>query len=151
MSIFWPAFLILAYTAWNARELFASMRSNVEVGSYFSFAIWLIPIIDYRLFRKKTTPPSNSLMILALVFSLIGVLGDVNTICFIGFSLALAAFVPFMWWGLPWIFSMVTWIWAFGYFSLHYFYDYAIYVRFSLVVLATAWMVFISRKQGDNQ
>lgn len=150
MNLFLPALLILLYCGWNARELLTSWQGRVEIGGSIAFLIWILPILDTWLIRKKIVYPNIPLLIGALVISLGGVLGSVNFVKYIGFATALAAFIPFTWKAVPWWISMITWTSAFGWFSLHYFAEQAQIIRCVIALLASIWMIFILRKKRDE-
>lgn len=150
MTTFLPALLILLYCGWNARELLTSWQGRVEIGGSIAFLLWILPIVDTWLIRKKVIQPNISMLMMALVISLIGVLGSVNLVKYIGFAAALASFVPFTWMALPWWLSMLTWTSAFGWFSLHFFPHQAQVIRCVIALFASIWMIYFLRKKRDE-
>lgn len=145
MTPFIPALLILLYCGWNALELITSWQGGVEIGGSIAFLFWLLPVIDYWLIRRKVATPNTVMLIIALSFSLLGVLGSVNVVKYFGFALAIASFIPFNWFNLIWIGSMLTWTPAFGWFSLHYFPHQAQIVRCVIALLASISLIWYTR------
>jgi len=125
---------IFLYTGWHASDLSYAWKSTpVERYSGILLFIWSFPIILYWLgalfFSFKRRPFPQFLLWGALITTLLGVIGKLNALQYLGFSLALAAFLPFSWATLPWIGCALSWMPALGWLGLHYFPTYIIPFR----------------------
>ena len=134
-----PAWVILIYSFINSSELFNSwFTTSYERYTVLFFSIWLIPIV-YIMISKKTFLLLNQSMIwVALLFSLLGSLGEMNTFRYIGLAFALAAFVPYGWHLYLWIPAALAWMPAIGWLATHYFLNSLFFVRLLLVSIGTA-------------
>lgn len=138
------AFAILLYAAWNASELFIGWsQPHIEKYSWIVFLIWAIPLPLYWLLPKRNYRPFHPILLWsALLVTFFGVIGSVNAVLYLGFAIALAAFLPFQWNIFPWLFSALSWMPAFGWLGLHYFPDYLLGARFLLAIFgATLWII----------
>ena len=142
-----PAIAILLLCIWNSRELLWGWQSMQEVGGALAFVFWVLPVVDFWVIRRLKMEPNQILLIMALVVSVIGTLGSVNTIHYISLGLAIAAFLPFSWIELPWLLCMIVWMPAFGWISLKFFPDHRQIVRCILGLLGGLWMLILLRKK----
>lgn len=146
------ALLVLAYCIWNARDLHQSWFyiSLYEHYSWIILIIWLLPLLYYWTFtsRPKEQNMNSILLGLALITSLLGVLGSLHILNYIGLALAFAVFVP--WSASTWVWLICSFLWmpGSGWIASHLFLEYVQYVFAVRVILAAAastWLIITFR------
>ena len=117
MKTFAPAIAILLYCSISAFPLFqAWWGSPFERLSGLAFLIWIAPLLMYRMQN-----PSLLFLIGATLATLLGTLGSLNTLKYLGLAFAIASFAP-KGWAFPfWLLSAIAWMPAFGWLSAHFF------------------------------
>ena len=61
---------------------------------------------------------------------------------YMGFAVALSAFLPLQWYALLWLFTALSWMPAFGWLGLQYFPYYLLGARFFLALSGTIlWII----------
>ncbi len=145
---------ILAYTGWLASDLFVAWRSApLERYSFYLFLAWLLPIPASLISTFAQGPFERfhpALLGAALLCAFLGQIASLNFICYIGFAINLAAFVPLRPVAIPWLFSSIAWMPAFGWLGSHYFPGWQLLARSLLVIvcLAVWWIV---QHKGQNR
>lgn len=146
------ALSILVYTGWTAGDLYEAWRSApLEKYSFYLFLAWLLPI-PASMFSACAEGPCERyhpyLLGAALFCAFLGQIASLNFICYIGFAINLSAFVPFRPSGVPWLFSSLCWMPAFGWLGSHYFPAWQLLVRSLLVIVCLAlWWIFQNEGQ----
>lgn len=130
------AFAVILYCALSAYPLFqAWIHSPFEKLSFIAFLLWLFPLTI-----KHTSRPSTLMLIGAIAATLLGTIGELNTLKYLGLALAIGSFAP---WCIPmplWLLSAATWMPLFGWVSAHFFPALAIPIKLGTVFLASLWL-----------
>lgn len=115
---------VVAFCIWQAADLPHNWLSFPFLHlSWLAFLLWIVPIILYWIplgatQEKQTTP---LLLWLALLSSLIGMLGSLHALQHVGLVLALAAMMPWTsWLSVIWILSAIAWLPATTYFFVNF-------------------------------
>lgn len=149
------ALAILLYCAWNAAELLTSWQGTTPLTrlSWLAFLIWIAPIVLYwlpgSLLGAAQSPCNPVLLALALLCSLLGVIGSLNTLQYYGLALALAGIMPWSWGMLIWILCAVSWMPALTWLGSHVFPSYILVLRLALASLSVFLLIFTMRKQKE--
>lgn len=112
------AVAIVAYCAWQARDIVGAWRhAPFDRLGWLSLLIWAFPLawIWRREFQKNHAVGSATVLVAGLGISLLGTLGEVNALCYLGLACALAGTVSWSWVLLPWLIAGVAWMPVFGY------------------------------------
>lgn len=108
---------VIGYCGWQALDLPVAWWSTPSLNyAWVAFVIWSIPIV---LFYHEHRP-QYPLLALAIVTSLIGVLGSLNVFQHIGLVFALASLVPFTWHSVFWMITGVSWMPAFAWLTINF-------------------------------
>lgn len=108
--------LVVFYCIWNARGLLdVWMQTYVlDQSSLLLFLIWVLPVLYYWLFvRKSNDIPQQvqaSWLLLAVLASLIGNLGELSTLEYLGLAFSLAAVIPKVFMKFVWILTSFFWM-----------------------------------------
>jgi hypothetical protein len=101
--------------------------------------IWSLPILVFWILRTPLTFTFNPyLLAIALLSSLVGNLGSLNTICYAGLAFALASFVPYTPWTIFWIAGAISWMPAIGWIGSYYFMAFIYPTRLILAAVAAS-------------
>lgn len=144
MKLLAPALAIILYCAVSSLPLFqAWWDSPFEKLSWIAFLVWIAPLLIHR-----AQTPSWICLAGALLATLLGTIGSLNTLKYLGLSLSLASFAP-MGWAFPlWLLASITWMPLFGWLSAHFFSGFAIPFKLGLVFIASA---ALSLQNGDTR
>jgi hypothetical protein len=137
------ALIILLYCLWNSADMFKSwVSAPYERFSWLFFLLWLLPLI-YLWILKSTgkwaggLPVNNFFLWAALIITLLGILGNINAVIYVGLAFSMASFMP---WGpflLIWLAGSISWMPAFGWIGSHYFPGFVFLFRLLIVIAAT--------------
>jgi hypothetical protein len=131
----------------SAHELFYFwIFSRVESKSWILFLIWMLPIFWYylNLFKHKKTPTFNIYALYAtIIFTLIGVIGSLNTLCYIGFAVSFMVLLPPKPALLIWLLGAICWMPAMGWVALWYFSSYAFLARATILIICSLWASYV--------
>lgn len=135
--------LILLYTAFNSLELLnAWANAPLDWLGWLPFVVWLLPLIIVG--RKE----AHSLFLWgAVIFSLLGNIASLNALRYLGFSSAIAAWVPFSWGTCVWWACSVAWMPSFGWLGSRLFPEYVLIARFLVVGIAVACAIVANRRK----
>lgn len=140
------AIAIASVCAASSWSLFAAWRyAPLERYSALVFLVWATPLILYLIFwSQKFERRWNELAFyLALFCVLVGQLGSLNAIKYIGFSFALAGFLPPLLAAYFWAIAGVAWMPISGWVGSHYFPEQLWLIRF-LTAAAAAGIVTVN-------
>lgn len=106
---------IFAYCAWISRGLLVDWAQDPLAHlSWLVLVIWFSPVVLSRIPKFPFTISlhySNPILLaLALVVSLLGVVGEVNILKYSAFVLATAAFLPWSWQLGLWMLCAASWM-----------------------------------------
>ncbi len=136
---------ILLYSSWNARELVnAWIYAPLDSFGWLPFLIWLVPV---GVNGKK--PETSVFLWMALILTLLGNLGSLNALKYLGFSSAIAALLPFSWATVIWWACSIGWMPAFGWFGSHYFPDSLFISRCIITGISSLLLIFIMKRKID--
>ncbi len=145
--------LVLIFCLFMSRELVRSWFStSYEHFSWVLILVWSFPLLYLWSTRGSRTFPvtafNNTALWLALGSSLVGILGDLNTFQYIALAFALASFVPWTYFTIPWILCSLSWMPALGYIGVYNFPKIAFLVRFLMAGVSAAGMVIAIRQKN---
>lgn len=129
--------MIILFSAWQSASLFLSWRGAhvLERHAWIAFLIWIIPIALYRFgpdFSASAKPTNPIILGAALIATVLGMMGSLNALTYLGFAFALSALVPLSWQHLLWIPLAIAWMPSFGYFAKNFFPHYVLLGRIFL-------------------
>jgi hypothetical protein len=129
---------ITTYCAWHARDLLAAWDHNLyDRYGWLVLLAWCLPLfISIPAGREEATArrPAITLMLSALLSTLVGLAGSLNVLQHIGLALALASWVPFSPLHLLWLLAAICWMPAFGWIGSRLFAEHILPARVLLVV-----------------
>lgn len=130
---------VVAFCIWQAYDLPSDWVSFPFLRlSWLSFVIWFLPIPIYWIFpinsqtERRTTP---ILFWIALILSVLGMLGSLHALQHLGVAFALMGLVSWTWWSFIWLASCVSWMPAMSYFASN--------LSLDLVLIARVIVAFI--------
>jgi len=150
--------LILAYCVWNAKDLIQSwfQISLYEHYSWIILAVWLLPWLYFWLIAARSGERviNSTLLGAALLLSLLGRIGALHLLSYIGLALALAAFVPWSVSTFIWLVCSITWMpvsgWAASHLALNYI-RYLFVVRLVIAAAASFWLISWERSKFKKE
>jgi hypothetical protein len=150
------AFAIIIYCAWNASELLDSWwGAPYEHFSWILLLIWCFPIILFWFpgspFHTSKPTCEPILLGLALIVSLIGVLGSLHAVEYLGFALALASLIPWSLKLIGWVISSLGWMPVLGWLGSHYFSQAVFIVRACIVILGVASALYTLKYEKSEK
>ena len=140
------ALAICAYCAWQSRDLVGAWKgAPFERLAWLALAIWCVPIL-WRRAHSRETGESSILLVLGVVCALLGTLGSINAIKYLGLALALAGLLPWAWAHILWIASSVAWMPAFGWLVGRHCPDWVLVARLLVVIPLVLLTVVLTRQ-----
>lgn len=128
------AVAVIVYCLVSSLTLFQSWQSSpFERLSALAFLLWLSPLL---IKREKT--PSLFFLYSGLFITLLGSLGSLNTLKYLGLALSIASFAP---WGVGmaiWLFSAIAWMPVFGWIGTHLFPSFILPLKLGWVLFSSA-------------
>lgn len=116
----WIELAVLGYCIFEAYDVMGAWSSSPLIRwGWAAFLIWIAPAIFYVAnVRRRGVPREPTLILLAaaVLFTLVGTLGDLNASRYLGLALAVSGFLPWTWAMVIWIPSALSWMPAFGWF-----------------------------------
>ena len=112
----WIEWAVLAYSVWQSSDLQWANAPLIRGGG-LALAFWCLPIVWNQLQAIRNEHPKGYtplLLLAAMACGLLGSIGELNALRYLGLAFALAAMVPFSWPMIPWVASAATWMPAFG-------------------------------------
>lgn len=139
---------ILLYTSWGALSLVSYwFTSPPDQYGWLAFLIWCFPILVYAS-RHKCHP---IILCLAILTSLMGTLGSMNTLKQLGLSFALAAFIPWSWNLVPWIICAISWMPMLGWITINHTPFNTLWIRLIMAISSSLWVMdYMWRKKWDS-
>ena len=140
------------YCAFISRHVLHDWMSfPLLYGSDLAFFFWLIPVLVYWFYPWGTKKKQINLPFLALgiIFSTLGLLGDLNVIKNIGLILATGALFPVTWRQLFWLVSAIVWLPAYGYLLRNFPISFVIGSRLVIAFLGALigiWLLFYEKR-----
>lgn len=129
-----PALAILLYCLISSFPLFeAWWNSPFEKLSWIAFLVWIAPLTIQR-----ASEPSFILLAFAVGATLLGTIGSLNTLKYIGLGFSLASFAPRGWAFPIWLIAAITWMPLYGWLSAHFFPSVSVPLKLGVVFLASA-------------
>lgn len=148
---------LVLFAGWASSDLFRSwLMAPYERYAWIVFLIWLLPIFCYlvlALFTKqKFFFTSVWIPTMALLLTLLGSIGSINTLCYAGLAFALGSLMPWQTSLLFWLFCSISWMPLFGWIGSHYLETYTLAIRIFLASLGTitACLILLSPKQRNH-
>ena len=144
--------LIILYCGWNAKGLlFAWAYSPMEAFSWLAFLIWCLPLLYWIAYCLPALEISSICLGSALLFSLMGNLGSVNTLHYFALSLALASVAPQKMTTWVWMTGSISWMPLLGWLGSHHFPHFIIATKLLIAVAATTAMALgLINLRGEN-
>ncbi|WP_372364696.1 exosortase-associated EpsI family protein [Candidatus Uabimicrobium sp. HlEnr_7] len=122
------------YILFNLRELFAGWwRSPLEQYGWLVLTLWLLPCV-FRLYKDREIHNNFALLSLAVFCTFLGQIGDLNTLCYLGFAIfvySITARINFR--GALWGVCAVVWMPAFSWFTTYYIVNYILILKLIIV------------------
>lgn len=147
-----PFLITLVFCAFTSRALFYYWFTfHLEKWSPLLFLIWLSPVIFYQVntWRLSQEYRWNAWGIyLALIFTLIGIFGSLNTACYFGLACLFLSLLPFHFGWVIWLLASVSWMPVIGWIGLWYFDEYITLVRFSLAIIPSIVGIYYLGKRA---
>jgi len=147
------ALAVTIYCGWSAREMVNSWwHTPFNRLGWLAFLIWLLPLI--RETCRRRIEPLPVLLWGGLACSLVGTIGEQNSLCYVGVACALAALPQ---WSfavrLLWLAASVSWMTIFGYFMQRASVSGANVMRLRLIAVACAisLILFLTRRRSPVQ
>lgn len=116
----WVELAVLGYCTLEAYDVMWAWSSSPLIRwGWAAFLIWIAPIVFYIVdVQRRGMPKESTLTLLAaaVLFTLVGSLGDLNASRYLGLALAVSGFLPWTWAMVIWIPSALSWMPAFGWF-----------------------------------
>lgn len=141
-----PALAIVAYCVFSALPLFQTWWNfPTEKFSWLGFIIWLVPL---GLARAKQ--PSVLFLCLALVATLLGTLGSLNVLKYVGLACALASFVRWSWAFPLWLLSALVWMPVYSVLGAHIFPLVVIPLKLCIPLLTSSAVCLSKEKKTDE-
>lgn len=139
------ALLILAYCFLNSLDMVHAWRNApYEQFSWLIFLVWCLPLMYYWIGKSdkmtNETPLNSILLWGALSASLLGTLGSLNAVKYVGLAFALASFIPWNPILFVWIAGAISWMPVVGWVGSHYFPGYVFGMRL-VIALVTSGLV----------
>ena len=139
------ALAVCAYCAWQSRDLVGAWRNApFDRLAWLVLAAWCAPIV-WRRCRPRESGESSVLLALGVTCALLGTLGSINAIKYLGLALALAGLLPWAWAHIVWIASSAAWMPAFGWLVGRHCPDWVLVARLSVVIPSILAMVVTMR------
>ncbi len=147
-------FLITLYCLVSSHELFhAWLVAPYERFGWVILLLWCLPLFYWYLFTDKArnrVAPSSILLGVALFFSLIGTLGDLNTLNYVALAIALASSIPLNFLSLFWLLCAAAWMPAIGWLGSHYFPQAVLFFRLLPVCVASFFLIIKIRQISQS-
>lgn len=109
---------------------------------WLPFVVWLFPLI-FAGTKEVNTP----FLWGAVIFSLLGNIASLNALRYLGFSSAIAAWVPLSWGTCVWWACSVAWMPAFGWLGSRLFPEYVLIARFLAVGLGVVCAIVANKRR----
>jgi hypothetical protein len=111
------SYAALAYCLWNARDITEAwnMGSMYERYGGWLLFIWLLPFLywigrNLRDRKSYACIPNQLFLVVAVGISFLGNIGELHVLNNVSLALAVAAFIPFSWAWLVWLFTGAAWV-----------------------------------------
>lgn len=155
-----PEIAVLLFCAWLSRDLISSWKSTpFLLLDPLNFFLWISPVVAFWLFppenpkiTKQQFQTNYLFMGLALLFSLIGKIGDLHVSTHIGLMFALSGFLPWSLCNILWMISALSWMPSVAYFARGFPSYLIIFGRFILAIIgAIVEFRTLYKKQRANE
>ena len=131
------------YIVFNMQELLKSWwRSPLEQYGWLPLLLWLIPCVVHVYKCRGKVRAEASLLSLAVLTTFFGSIGDLNTLCYLGFAIfifAMCAAVNVV--SLLWGVCAITWMPAFSWLGSYYTLGYTFSLKVIITSIASLLMV----------
>jgi hypothetical protein len=115
-----PEWAVTAFALWRSMVLVEGWRhAPLERAAWVMFLVWLLPLAVF-IGRASGTPANQESarpiwpFIPALFLTLVGTLGSLNALCYVGLAFALVGLTGWSWMHWLWLASAVSWMPVFG-------------------------------------
>lgn len=137
------ALAIIVYCGWNSSGLISDWQHDpLAASSWIILLFWLNPAVVSRIAGTPLSIPTaycnTTLLTLALMVSLLGVMGSLNALKYASFAIAIGGLLPWSWGSCLWILSALSWMPALGWLGAHTSPSAILPMRFTFVVLGTS-------------
>ncbi len=137
---------VLLFAGISSQELiFAWTNVYIERFSWAIFVVWCLPLLVHwsNIIMKGVSVEWNvTALVASIVFTLLGLIGTLNTLCYFGLACGVMALLPPRFSLIPWLLGSVLWMPAVGWFGIYYFPDHLFYIRISIVSICSLWAVY---------
>ena len=115
-----PEWAVTAFALWRSTVLLEGWRNApLERAAWVMFLVWLVPLSVF-LWREWSSPSNSQTarpiwpFVPALVLTLVGTLGSLNALCYVGLAFALVGLTGWSWKHWLWLATAVSWMPVFG-------------------------------------
>ncbi len=82
--------LLLAYAVWQCQSLLTAWRdAPLEHGSGFLFLLWILPLLQKRVWQELSQPfdtEKKRYVVIATLLLMLGILDEMNLLCYMGLA-----------------------------------------------------------------
>ncbi|WOO42024.1 hypothetical protein [Rubellicoccus peritrichatus] len=146
------AIAIIAFSCWQARDLFEIWQSDVYARlAPLCFALWLLAGLVSIISKRKDWKPEILNLSLAIIVTLIGVIGSLNILKQIGFGLALAGLIPFSAYKYIWVIGIPSWLPATGWLAATQLNLGPLWLRLPALMLSLVILIPLFGRRNSNE
>lgn len=139
--------IVLFFAALSSWQLFYHWsRNRVEGNSWILFIIWLLPLLRYRFtcIKERIFGEWNfPLLYASIVLTFLGIIGSLNTLCYIGMALSLMSPLPPLKGVYLWGITSILWMPASAWVGLWYFPSYYFLARVVLLAICSVGLTYL--------
>ena len=146
-----PEWAVTAFALWRSTVLLEGWRhAPLERAAWVMFLVWLVPLSVFVVREWTASSKAESArpiwpFIPALLLTLVGTLGSLNALCYVGLAFALVGLTGWSWWHWLWLATAVSWMPVFGWLAQGLGLNLLFVVRLAVAVagvfIAFRWML----------
>jgi hypothetical protein len=145
------AFTILFWCLVQSYEMFIAWRqAPFERASWLLWLVWIVPILYFWIILpedvKSEVIPNAYLQFIALGCVLLGQMGSLNAIKYVGLACAFASFMPWKMLYIPWLAGSLAWMPVAGWLSSHWPFWIGYAIRLAVIAAVVFWVLLDLKK-----